>query len=308
MILTALQSPSYKALLHSFTDWLDILGYSSSMQKNYPKHLCEFLYWLECHGHTQVGTISKADVKDYYHYLSSRSNKTRAGGALSGSYLNQHQQALRKFREYLKKHGARPFPLHLRPEERHEEKLRYCTQAEIKALFKATDYSHELSRFRARHKAMLVCLYSLGMRRNEMLNLQLNDILWDKERVFVRKGKNYKERFVPINHYNLQLLEDYVFDARIAFKRATESDYVFVSRRNPQMGGGALEANLKQLVAATADEALQQKGVTPHMLRHSIATHLLQAGMKIEDIQQFLGHSSLVSTQIYTHLAEKIKI
>uniref|UniRef100_UPI003D334A45 tyrosine-type recombinase/integrase n=1 Tax=Maribacter sp. 2-571 TaxID=3417569 RepID=UPI003D334A45 len=281
--------------------WMDVLGYSGSMQKNYPHHLCEFFHWLERHGHTKINTVQKETVKEYYGHLRTRGNKTRSG-ALSASSLNHHQQAIRKFREYLIKHNSTPFKIHIKREKAQEGRIRYCTQAEIEQLFKATEHSHGLPRFRARQKALLVCLYSLGMRRNEVINLMLNDILWDRERVFVRKGKNYKERFVPINHYNLKLMEDYVLDARMDFKKASESEYVFLSRRSDRMSGAALEHNLRQIVDATGNEELRQKKVTPHMLRHSIATHFLQAGMKIEDIQQFLGHASLESTQIYTHI------
>lgn len=299
-----LQTRSYKALLEDFTNWLDILGFSGAMQKNYPNYLCEFLYWLEQNGHTQITTITKEDVKNYYLHLQQRPNKTRGGG-LSKAYLNAHQNALKKFRTYLKKHGVTAFEMHIKREKKTDQTLRYCTPSEIKALFTATNYSHQLPRFRARNKALLVCLYSLGMRRNEVVNLQLNDILWDKERVFVRKGKNYKERFVPINRYNLEILEDYVFDARLDFKKASESEYVFVSRRSTKINGDTLSWCLQQTIKASNYETLKEKNITLHSLRHSIATHFLQAGMPIEDIRQFLGHSSLESTQIYTHLAKQ---
>lgn len=299
-----LKNPSYKALLMDFKEWLDILGQSASMQKNYPHQLCEFFYWLEQNNINHIDQIQKEHINDYYQELKQRPNKTRSG-ALSQAYLNAHQSTLKKFREYLLKHYKKPFNIHIKREKVEEGRLKYCTQEEIKAMFKATNYSHELSRFRGRHKALLVCLYSCGMRRNEVVNLQLNDILYDKERIFVRKGKNYKERFVPINHYNLRILEDYVFDARMEFKKASESEYVFVSRRSPRICGACLEWSLKQIVKATNKEVLQNKNITPHMLRHSIATHFLEAGMRIEDIQQFLGHSSLESTQIYTHLVNR---
>lgn len=298
---SALKNPSYKAILIDFKDWLDVLGFSEGMRKNYPHHLCEFFYWLEQHNINQIDYIQKEHLKNYYNYLKQRPNKSR-NGALSASSLNHHQQALHKFRDYLTKHHATPFKMYIRREKVEDEKLKYCTTEEVKALFKATKYSHELPRFRARQKALLVCLYSLGMRRNEVINLMLNDILWDKERVFIRKGKNYKERFVPINYYNLKLLEDYVFDARLDFKQASESDYVFVSRRSTKISGCTIENDLKMIVKASNSEELKYRNITPHMLRHSIATHFLKAGMKIEDIQQFLGHASLESTQIYTHI------
>jgi len=296
-----LNNPSYKALLIDFKSWLDVLGFSEAMQKNYPHQLCEFFYWLEQNNINHIDYVQKEHIKNYYNYLKQRPNQTRSG-ALSNSYLNSHQSTLKKFRDYLSKHHKKPFNMHIRREKIEEEKIKYCTEKEIKQLFKATEYSHELPRFRARNKALLVCLYSLGMRRNEVLNLQLNDILYDKERIFVRRGKNYKERFIPINHYNLRILEDYIFDSRIDFKRASQSDYVFVTRRTAKMGGASLEWSLQQIIKATNNEALQQKTITPHTLRHSIATHFLQAGMKIEDIGQFLGHNSLESTQIYTHI------
>ena len=301
-----LKNQSYKALLQDFKDWLDVLGLSTSMQKNYPAQLCEFFYYLEQNGINHLDYIQDHHIRSYYTYLKERPNKVRGGG-LSSSYLNNHLQSLQKFREYLKKHGKRPFNLPIKREkETVEEKLKYCTQAEIKQLFKACDYSHTSSKFRARHKALLVCLYSCGMRRNEVVNLQVSDILWDKERIYVRKGKNYKERFVPINHYNLQILEDYVFDARLDFKNATESEYVFISVRSTKISGATIEIDLKQLIKATGNKQLQENNITPHTLRHSIATHFLQAGMKIEDIQQFLGHSSLESTQIYTHILKEV--
>ncbi|MGB5982086.1 MAG: tyrosine-type recombinase/integrase [Nonlabens sp.] len=299
-----LQNPSYKALLIDFKEWLDVLGFSEGMRKNYPHHLCEFFYWLEQNKVNHIDYITKETVGNYYSYLRQRPNKTRSG-ALSANSLNHHGQAIHKFRDYLSKHHATPFKVHIKREKVEEEKIRYCTQNEVKELFKATKHSHELPRFRARQKALLVCLYSLGMRRNEVIHLMLNDILWDRERVFIRKGKNYKERFVPINHYNLKMLEDYVYDARMDFNKSSESDYVFVSRRSVKISGCTVENDLKMVIKASDKEELRHKNITPHMLRHSIATHFLQAGMKIEDIQQFLGHSSLESTQIYTHILKE---
>ena len=297
-----LQNDSYSALLTNFKEWLGILGYSNAMRKNYPTQLCEFLYWLEKQEITHINYIEDHHIKKYYQELKQRPNKTR-GGALSNSYLNSHLQSLQKFREYLKKHHVKPFNLPIKREkENQEEKLNIVSQEQIKDLFMATSYSNPLPRFRARQKALLVCLYSCGMRRNEVLNLEIQDILFDKERIYVRKGKNYKERFIPINTYNLQILEDYVYDTRMEFKKSSESKYVFISERSIQMSGDALENDLKQIVKATQDRQLIEKKITPHALRHSISTHFLQAGMKIEDIQQFLGHSSLESTQIYTHI------
>jgi integrase/recombinase XerD len=297
-----LQNAGYRTLLTNFSDWLDILGYSDAMQKNYPNQLCEFLYWLEQNDITHIDYIQDHHIRNYYRALKERPNKIRGGG-LSNIYLNNHLQSLHKFREYLKKHNKKPFNLPIKREkETIAEKLNVVSQEEIKDLFMATGYSNPLPRFRARQKAVLVCLYSCGMRRNEVLNLEISDILFDKERIYVRKGKNYKERFIPINLYNLNILEDYIYDKRMEFNKSSESNYVFITEHSIKMSGATLENDLKQIIKATEDRILLEKKITPHALRHSIATHFLQAGMKIEDIQQFLGHSSLESTQIYTHI------
>ena len=297
-----LQDPILKYYLRNYKEWLDILGYSAAMCKNYPHQVCEFLYWLEQQRITNMQTLQHQDLQDYYQQLKQRANKTQGGG-LSTAYLNSHQQSLKKFQEYLRKHHQIDIRVSLEREKSSTTKQRnILSVTEIKSLFKATDYSHVLYRFRARHKALLACLYSCGMRRNETLNLQLCDVLFDKRRIYVRKGKNYKERFVPITAYHLQILEDYMYQARLEFKKSSQSKYVFVTEKSIKMGGFALENDLKQMLLATIHTTMIHKHITPHALRHSIATHLLQAGMGIEDIQQFLGHSSLESTQMYTHI------
>ncbi|WP_103072697.1 tyrosine-type recombinase/integrase [Aquimarina sediminis] len=297
-----LQNHSYRILLASFSEWLDILGYSTAMQNNYPAQLCEFFYWLEQNDISHINYIQNHHVRNYYNQLKQRPNTTR-GGALSNNYLNNHLQSLNKFREYLKKHNKKPFNLPIKREkDKTAEKLNILSPKEIKQLFNATAYSHELPKFRARNKAALVCLYSCGMRRNEVLNLEIPDILFDKERIYVRKGKNYKERFIPINPYNLHILQEYIYDARMEFSTSSQSNYVFITTRSLKMSGTALEDSLKQIIEATQNRELIERNITPHALRHSIASHFLQAGMKIEDIQQFLGHNSLESTQIYTHI------
>ncbi|PCH75105.1 MAG: hypothetical protein COB98_09410 [Flavobacteriaceae bacterium] len=300
-----LYNESYKVLLQSFKDWLDVLGYSKSMQENYPRYVHEFFYYLEQNNYAVLAYITVQTVKDYYQELQQRPNKLTAG-ALSKASLNQHQQALRKFNEYLKKHQSKPLPIHLKAEQKKENTgLLVATQLEIKALFTATNYSNPLTRIRIRDKALLVALYSLGLRVNEAVQLDIKDILFDKELVYVRKGKNYKERFVPINNYNVRILEDYLFDARPEFHKAKQTEAFFIGSQGKRLGSQSMSNRLKALVKHSNNTALEEKKITPHKLRHSIATHFLEQGAPIESIQQFLGHSSLDTTQIYIHLVKK---
>ena len=160
--------------------------------------------------------------------------------------------------------------------------------------------------YKHRDKALLVIFYSCGLRRTEAVSLDLGDIYFDKERIHVRKGKNYKERFVPINRRNAEILEDYIFEAREQFVNTHQSDALFVSRQGRRMQGMSLAIRLQKIVQASNNKEIAEKGITLHSLRHSIATHLLQQGVALEAIKTFLGHSSLESTQIYVHLLKTI--
>lgn len=302
-----LNNESFKSLLMSFKDWLDILGYAESTVYYLPNHLQEFFYYLECHGHSDINRITTQTVKDYYNKLKERANE-RQSGALSKSYLNKHQQALKKFKEYLQSHNHKGINIHLKSEKQPtEEKLNILTQSEIKELFKATDHSNTKRHLRCRDKAMLVVLYSCGLRRTEAVSLDISDILFDKERVFVRKGKNYKERYVPINRRNAEILEDYIYEARPEFYQAKESEALFINHHGTRMQGMSFANRLKVIVETTENKNIIDKNITLHILRHSIATHLLQQNVPLESIKTFLGHSSLESTQIYTHLLKSIQ-
>jgi len=301
-----LKNRSYKVLVANYKEWLDILGFAESSVYTFPNYLQEFFYYLEQHNINNIDYINREIVKQYYKYLSERPNEKRGGG-LSKSYLNSHQNALKRFKEYLQKHNAKNLPLHLKPERINRlEIINILTQEEIKELFKATQFSSEFERVQLRDKAMLVLLYSCGLRRNEAVTLNIKDVLFDKELLLVRKGKNYKERFVPINYYNIEILENYIYEARIQFKDYNQSEALLIGNYGTRLKGNTLANRLQQIIKATNNEEIIAKKITPHKLRHSIATHFLEAGMNIEDIKQFLGHSHLETTQIYTHLVKKL--
>ena len=140
-----------------------------------------------------------------------------------------------------------------------------------------------------------------------MFRPYIKDIFFDKERVYVRKGKNYKERFVPINRKNLETLEDYIYEARPEFIHHTESEALFISQQGKRLDGMSMANRLKAITIATENKKIIDKKITLHTLRHSIATHLLQRNVPLESIKHFLGHSSLESTQIYTHILKTIE-
>lgn len=303
-----LTNPSYEHLERGFREWLDILGYCEASVESMPNLIREFLYFLQAQPIRGVHELRQQHIKAYYNYVSQRGN-LRRGGGLSNNYLNKHLQAIEKFLEYLRHRGAEKVPtMGIKLEKFNTKEIIPLTEIEIKSLFAVTDRDNDneiQEAISARDKIMLVVFYSCGLRRNEGANLELNDINLDTRILHVRKGKNYKERLVPLNKTNAQYLQHYIFDYRpLLVKRKTESA-LFISKIGKPMTGGALYTRLKLLQLQTEDSALQEKTITMHTLRHSIATHLLQAGMKIEQVSRFLGHASLESTQIYTHLIEQ---
>jgi integrase/recombinase XerD len=307
-------SPHYKYILQSFKEWLDVLGYAEYTVYSMPNYIREFLYYMEQQHKTQISDIENKHIKEYYRELKTRSN-TRQGGGLSNSYLNKHLQAIQKFSDYLRQSGRLLISkLHIPTEEADHQIKDIITQEEIKEIYKATTlYPDNTERIAPwmyealalRDKAMLTIFYGCGLRRNEAVHLDISDIQAEKNYIYVKKGKNYKERFVPINTTALQHIQNYLYESRPRFLRNEKDDAFFISQRGQRINGQSMLLRLKILILRTNNAELQQKETGLHTLRHSIATHLLQNGMKLESIAKFLGHSSLESTQIYTHLLEK---
>jgi len=309
-------SPAYTYIEKSFKEWLDVLGYAEHTVYSMPNYVRGLLHYIEQTGKTQIQDITTALIKEYYyHKLKQRPNLMRKSGGLSNNHLNKHLQAFYKFSDYLRQSGRLALPtLNIKREEIKKDEVVALTEEEIKQLYKACDhYPNTTDRkpsffypaMALRDKAMLTIYYGCGLRRNEGLQIELNNILWNKQLLLVRKGKNYKERFVPINKTGLQHLENYQYNSRPLFLRNDKEERFFINERGKAIAGQMMLLRLNQLVQRTENIELQSKTVGLHTLRHSIATHLLSNGMKLEHIKDFLGHSSLESTQIYAHLIEK---
>lgn len=304
-----LKSEAFQYVEKSFKEWLDILGYAPITVYQMPNYIRELFYWLENEKQiSQVNQLTNPLIKEYYQHFKNRSNQ-RKSGALSNNYLNKHLQALYKFMDYLRQSGKMELAyLEIEREEADAKPINVLTVDEIKALYKATEIHPTTPKWEAiamRDKAMLSIYYGCGLRRNEGYHLDLSDINFDKQILHVRHGKAYKERFVPFNKTNANILQEYIYDFRPYFANAKEINALFVSVKGYRMEAQSMVIRLKLLQQKTDDIELQQKDFALHTLRHSIATHLLSAGMSLEHISRFLGHSSLESTQIYTHLIKK---
>jgi len=172
--------------------------------------------------------------------------------------------------------------------------------AEVDALLAAEDGGAPIS---SRNRAILEVLYAAGARASEICAVQLHWLYPDEQRLRLR-GKRGKERFVPLGAPAMEALGDYLGRARPAFVRGAEVDTLFVSRN----GRPLRRETVWRIVHAAAAKAGIGRRIYPHLLRHSFATHLLAGGANLRMVQELLGHATLTTTEIYTHVdASRLK-
>ena len=148
-----------------------------------------------------------------------------------------------------------------------------------------------------RNKAMLDLLYCTGLRISELLGLTTHDLNFGESMILVR-GKGSKQRFVPFVESVSGLLQDYLLQTRPALQKTSVTDVLFLNKRVEKMSRMGFWKILRQ---AALEAGIKQE-ITPHTFRHSFATHLLEGGVNLRIVQVLLGHSSLNTTQIYTHV------
>ena len=290
-----LKIPRHEQLEEGFKEWLSLLGYAESTTYNLPHHLRELLHWLE-QGKLDLKMLTPNHIKKYYDYLQHRTRQ-RTPGTLSNNYLQKHQQSIRLFINYLQITEQENIEL---PSTLPRSKIPIPTvlsKAEIQELY-AVCSKDTLGQ---RDQIILHMHYGCGLRRTEAFSLDIGDVIKEKHLLYVRKGKAGKERYVPIPYEIEQDLTDYVNQGRKELLKNTKENALFINTRGKRLSGQSLQLRLKKLIYQTTIT----KTISLHTLRHSIATHLHQSGMKLEDIALFLGHKSLESTQLYTHLKEE---
>nr|WP_319570053.1 tyrosine-type recombinase/integrase [uncultured Draconibacterium sp.] len=285
-------------LVKSFEKWLQTLGYAESTVFASVNYLRDFAAWLDKNNTNSLEQIDKQTLGNYHKYLQTRRNK-RKPGSLSQNYIISNINALKRFSKYLQVTEKANLEIDIRPQSSQVQKQTILTRAEIGALYKAC--GNDILGIRDR--AILGIYYGCGLRRSEGQALNLDDILLREKLVYVRKGKYYKERYVPMTETIREDFENYIYVSRakiLSFKNVRQEAF-FLGMRVKRLGGNALINRIHKLTEA----AKIDKETGLHTLRHSIASHLLQSGMTLEEVSQFLGHASLESTQIYTHLTNE---
>ncbi|MHB1847005.1 MAG: site-specific tyrosine recombinase XerD [Deltaproteobacteria bacterium] len=219
----------------------------------------------------------------------------RAG--LSARSIARHLAAIRTFHRYLVEDeeliDADPAE-DVEPPKQAKRLPEFLSLEEVDALLAAPD---EATPEGCRDRAMIELMYAAGLRVSELCALRLGDVRCDPGIVRVL-GKGSKERLVPVGEVALEKLEGYLSRGRPLLLRGRESSDLFLSRRGRRMGRICFWTRLKRHAA----KAGIGKNVSPHKLRHSFATHLLERGADLRAVQAMLGHADIGTTQIYTHV------
>lgn len=290
-------SGQWTLLLPGLRTWLELLGYSELGIPSIVQAVQQFMIWLQAN---EIHTLDQLQNTNVNAYMETEKNRLgrRSGKPLSTSHLNKQIQALLLFNKYLRETGKYPTGFNLKRLEEQRPLPTYLTTAEVQQMYEVTA-DNVLG---MRDRAMLAVYYGCGLRLNEGVHLELKDILRDRQLLHVRKGKHYKERLVPMSVKTLQMITIYINIGRpqLLQQRVTERLFLDANRGRPMQ-----RQSLYIRIKALAKKAGINKKVGTHTLRHSIATHLLQSGMRLEQIQQFLGHANMDSTQIYTHLSHQ---
>lgn len=265
----SLSENSIEAYLHDvnkLVQFLEFQKYDLSPKDIQLKHLQEFVQWVNELGMTatsQARLIS--GIKSFYKYL------------LLENVLNVDPTALLEAPRL-----ARKLPDTL-------------SLAEINKLIDAIDLSRKGGQ---RNKAMLETLYSCGLRVSELVNLKISNLFFNEDYIKVT-GKGDKERLVPIGSVAIKQIEIYKDEVRchLAIKKDQE-DFLFLNNRGSKISRIHVFTTIKQL----AFKARIKKKISPHTFRHSFATHLIEGGADLRAVQEMLGHESITTTEIYTHL------
>lgn len=301
---------SYQELYKQYGIWLESLGFAKCNVYSYPCMIYYLLQYLEDKGIHQINLLTQKHIQEYTSYLQTRKNLRRKGG-LSNAHLNKNMDAIDKFLEFLHQRGLEtaPIPTNYRltvDKEEYVQSIKYLSKEEIQRLYDSVPSLFRRMIYRdrePRHALATLILdlcYGCGLRRSEAYNLHIEDIDIDKRLIYIRQAKGYKDRFVPMSGTISERVNYYIYQYRRFFN--TDANLCHNNRKRLiPLGTGGVEHYYKSM--------RENAGINPtaglHALRHSIATHLLQNGMSLEQIAKFLGHSSLDSTQIYTHLVKK---
>lgn len=283
-----------KDLVNEFVNYLiHERNYSDLTRDAYADDLEHFIKFLKETGESDLLQIELTDARIYLSRL--------ADEDFSRATISRKISSLRAFYHYLQSHAYiddNPFSyLHIKKSGLQLPNFFYDEEMEI--LFKATAGSEPLD---YRNRALLEVLFGTGIRVSECKDLKLEHVDLNFG-ILLARGKGNRERYVPFGEYAKIAIEEYLKETRTVLmtKYQKDHDYLFVSQYGDPISVSGIQYVLENLIKQTS----LTSSMHPHKLRHSFATHLLNNGADMRTVQELLGHKSLSSTQIYTHVTKE---
>ena len=286
-----------EAIINQFKNYLYQVGYGDSTQKMLPALVTEFIQ------HQQISDISfieQQKVKSFLEFLQTRPLKLRSG-ALSEMMISHYVYALRTFFSWCEVTEQIDYnPVSGMKFKKPKQNIRApLSKEEVQQLFETAATLKETT--------LLHLFYSCGLRRSEGEALNINDVHFKQQLLYVREGKGAKRRVVPITERVRKELEDYYLHERCGLPNPSkggaliqcDTEAFLLNAKGNRMKGDQCNKIVKQLIEKSGIPPSGGGGASLHHLRHSIGTHLLQSGMSMEYVRDFLGHSFLETTQLY---------
>ena len=263
-------------------------NYSNYTINSYKTDILEYLDYLE-RENLNYKKVVYSDIRFYLMYLKEERKDTN-------SSIDRKLSALRGFYKYMANENIiknNIFSLVNGPKK--DKKLpRYFEYNELEELFNACDISTSLGQ---RDLLILEMLYATGVRVGELVNIKVNDINRSERKILIL-GKGNKERIVEYGDYCEEILELYLKDGYIELNK-DNNKYLLLNKN----GGVLTERGVRYLLDKIIKNTSINKNISPHMIRHSFATHLLNEGCDLLTVQKLLGHESISATQVYTHVS-----
>lgn len=277
-------------LIHDFITYLSVeRGLATNTLESYGRDLRQYSEYLEADSGT-LDAVSRSTVVAYLLHLQGQGKATAT--------IARRLAALKAFYQFLlRERRINQDPTANLESPKLEKRLpKVLTVREVERLLAQPDPAQPAG---MRDRAMLELLYATGIRVSELVSLSVVDV--NLEMGYIRcSGKGAKERIVPLGSLAIQSCAEYLERARMRLVKHDEEKALFVNHHGHRL----TRQGFWKIVKKYADDAKIEKEITPHTLRHSFATHLLENGADLRSVQEMLGHADISTTQIYTHVTK----
>lgn len=284
--------------MEELDNFLEYLEYQKNYSKytliNYQKDIETFYIFLK---ENKINNIKKVDYKILRNYLEYLYNKK-----YTSSSINRHVSSIKTYFKYLERENIiKNNPSILLNTVKKEKKLpKVINSNDIETILLLPDISTPLG---MRDSAILEMFYSTGIRVSELVKIKLNDVELSENRIKI-EGKGNKERYVLYGNILKEKMLKYVKEGRKELLQEKQNKYLFLNKNGEKL----TERGIRVIIDNILKKAGEKIHISPHMLRHTFATHMLNEGADLKIVQELLGHENLSTTQIYTHVSnERLK-